>query len=188
MVLNKGGMIMVKKELIKELLKSTHRKEINEMIEYLEEEGYFESPASLKHHGNYSGGLADHSYNLLTLFSNMVDKYCYTEIKRESIIICSLLHDLCKVGSYNKDGTYSRNHPEGHSTLSIQRIEMFIKLTDQERNIIMFHMGYYGSREFSDQGEYNITELSKSNNYDSITKLFYWCDDICSTYIDKKKE
>ena len=85
------------KEEIIQLLKSTNREGIDKVIEYMENSDYFTAPASTRFHGAYEGGLAEHSYKVYEILKHKVEN-CVKEIKipEESIIIVSLLHDICK--------------------------------------------------------------------------------------------
>lgn len=97
-----------KKELverkIKTRLKTTGRSNVKKLISYLEAEKFFEKPASINHHSNYKGGLAEHS--LLTL---KYLKHIYRSFKdgfhipEDSLVIEGLLHDLCKIDCYEID-------------------------------------------------------------------------------------
>ncbi|MBQ0130034.1 MAG: HD family phosphohydrolase, partial [bacterium] len=53
----------IKDEIVR-LLKSTKREYIEDVIDGLEELGFFEAPASTKFHLNEAGGLAEHSLNV----------------------------------------------------------------------------------------------------------------------------
>jgi hypothetical protein len=56
---------------------------------------------------------------------------------------------------------YNKEHPRGHSQLSIKRISKFIFLTELEENLIGYHMGVYGSMSWGgDQPEYTIRQLT----------------------------
>ena len=53
------------KTKIIDLLRSTNREGIENVITWLSDESdFFEAPASTAFHGNYSGGLAEHSLNV----------------------------------------------------------------------------------------------------------------------------
>ena len=121
------------------------------------------------------------------MFIKKIDEFkLHDKISRSTAIKCSILHDLCKVGLYidNGKGRFKCDiqHPRGHALLSISRIEKFITLTDFEKEIIKYHMGYYGTTEFGSYGEYSIQELTYANN-NPITKLFHWCDDMESQFM-----
>ncbi len=164
------------KEVIINLLKSTERKGIDALVSYLEDEKFFEAPASSRFHGSYEGGLAKHSIDVynkvreLALGLKLDEKASYGQmpikLKPENLIIAGLLHDTCKIGAYQKtkkgDGwTNNRNKEKGHAKLSIVRIKKYIKLEKIEEMMIRFHMGIYGCIEFQDtedspNGEYHL--------------------------------
>lgn len=158
------------KERIMELLRSTNRENIAELIEYLEQEGFFESPASTRYHGAYLGGLAAHSlrvFELLKAYHNQLDLTTVSApgqkplpVEYDNLVIAGLLHDVCKVGAYigtEKPYTWNKGQPKGHATLSLKRIKRFIKLTEIEEMMIRYHMGPYGANEFEQYcGEYPL--------------------------------
>lgn len=49
------------KERYLELLRTIKREGIEELIKYLESSDFFTAPASTKFHGDYEGGLLEHS-------------------------------------------------------------------------------------------------------------------------------
>jgi hypothetical protein len=109
-------------------------------------------------------------------------------IDREALILCSLLHDVCKAGAYISTPSgyiYNSNHPKGHAKLSLERIKLHIKLTFIEQEIIKYHMGFYGLNEFSQYGEYSLMELLATYNNSTVTKLFYFCDDMSAQFLEK---
>lgn len=58
--MNKEVIVANKNKFI-ELLQSTGRKGVDEMIAVLEELGFFAAPASTRFHLSYEGGLLEHS-------------------------------------------------------------------------------------------------------------------------------
>ena len=94
------------KEEFLELLRSTGREGVEGVIEDLEEQGFFTAPASAGHHLNTEGGLVEHSLNTakaaLAVWEGMkqIDASLETEVTRDSVIIASLLHDVCKSDIY----------------------------------------------------------------------------------------
>lgn len=183
---------METKDKIVSLLKEVNRDGVDTLIEYLETEGFFNSPASTRFHGCYTGGLADHSlrvYELLTWFNNSL-KF---GIEKESIIIAALLHDVCKIGAYLGDCKpykWNRSQPSGHARLSIERIKKFIELTELEEKIVLYHMGVYGLIEFdSRKGEYPLRDKSMANAWyhHPIVKMMYFCDEL-ATFEEKTRE
>lgn len=175
------------REQIIKLLKSTNRDGIELLIDEIDQRGYFKSPASTKYHGTYIGGLADHCFNVYNLFRRNC-KHLGVYIPSESVILCSFLHDLCKVGAYVRQGGkyhYKKDHPKGHADLSLKIISDYIKINILEETIIKFHMGIYGTKEFSNYGEYTLKELTDAFNSCKQAKLFYFCDDMSSQFLDK---
>ncbi len=173
-------MTEVKQKII-ELLKSTNRNGIPALIKGMEHNKFFDSPASTKYHGAYERGLADHSLEVFKEFDNFNEKY-NLGLGKDTIIICSLLHDFCKAGAYIKNGDgylYNKDHPKGHAVFSIKIIKALIELSEQEEKIIRYHMGMYGTNEFSNYlNEYSLKELVEVYNKNPVCKLFYFADEI----------
>ena len=91
-----------KKKFI-ELLSSVSREGVGELIEYLEKTDFFTSPASTKYHGNFEGGLCEHSlkvYEILCKLNGIYTETTGESISDDSLIISALLHDLSKIGTY----------------------------------------------------------------------------------------
>lgn len=144
------------KNKIVELLNSTERKGMDRVLKYLESSDFFEAPASTKYHGNYDGGLAEHSLNVHTLFSEK-NKRFDLGLSEETVIISSLLHDFCKINFYNKQTCWRKNDsnrwesyqgykvqddfPIGHGEKSVIMLQNFIRLTREEIFLIRWHMG-----------------------------------------------
>lgn len=167
------------KNEIMELLLSTRRTGIHTLLAEMELNGFFEAPCSTKYHLCVKGGLAEHSLNVYRTMKELVESLCIgTEITDESIVICSLLHDLGKMGDYgnpmyvpnmvksktkNKEtGEYdivqSEAQPyevskvlfgEEHEIKSVLIAERFINLTEEEESAILHHNGLYGKLDSS---------------------------------------
>lgn len=142
-----------KNEIIN-LLHSTNREGIQDLILYLMNEGFFTQATSTKYHQSYQGGLAEHS---LSVYKNLskLNKALDLGYKEESMIIASLLHDLCKIDAYNivnmTLGYQIKWNPrsnKGHAKKSIELVNKFIHLTEEEEYAIKFHMGAYEKNEF----------------------------------------
>jgi 23S rRNA maturation-related 3'-5' exoribonuclease YhaM len=98
------------KNKIIELLQATERERVDKVIDYLTNKSdYFTAPASTAFHGNYPGGLAEHSLNVYNVAMKV--KSAMVEIKPElasrlsdeSIAIVTLLHDICKTNIYKDE-------------------------------------------------------------------------------------
>ena len=87
---------MNKDEIIK-LLKTVKRDGIEDLINFLENSDFFTAPASTKYHNAFAGGLAQHSLNV---YNNLVEITKDKGFDKESLIVCALLHDICKIYFY----------------------------------------------------------------------------------------
>jgi len=122
-----------------------NRPGIESLIDYLCDSNYFNAPASTRFHNSFPGGLCLHSLNLVHAF-NDVNKELLNPLPLDSVVICELLHDLCKVNAYfeTDTGYESIKGIKGHATVSLSRIGEHIHLTPEEDDIIRFHMGLFG--------------------------------------------
>lgn len=153
------------KEKYIELLKSTNREGIEELIDFLENKSdFFKAPASTRFHGDHEGGLLEHSLKVYELLSEKCKKPAIDiNITEDSIIIIGLLHDICKVNFYKVDYRNKKNDlgvwekvpyyavedtiPYGHGEKSVMMISEFIKLTNEEKYAIRWHMGHSEPKE-----------------------------------------
>ena len=101
-----------KKEFIKLYTTNIKREGADKLLEWLcDKSDFFEAPASSKYHNAFEGGLCAHSLNVARRLKLLVDtekKLCpdkesVTHITDESVIICGLLHDVCKANFYKVD-------------------------------------------------------------------------------------
>lgn len=155
---------MNNKDRFIDLLRSTGREGVNEVIDELESLGFFEAPASTRFHLNCEGGLLEHSLNVcdtaLAVREVMIakDESLRDLLPKDSVIIASLLHDTCKADIYKRvmkkrknafgvwedvpgyDVDYS-NFPMGHGEKSvIVLLCCGLALTDDEMMAIRWHM------------------------------------------------
>ena len=139
----------------------------DKLLDYLlsSSSDFFTAPASTRYHGNYPGGLLEHSLNVYDclcdyLSREKVKNDFNLEYSDETIAIVSLLHDLCKVNVYKsgfrnvkgEDGvwrqvpnyTFEDTLPYGHGEKSVYIISGFMRLTREEAFAIRYHMGFSG--------------------------------------------
>ena len=181
---------MDRKEMKEEfltLLRSTEREGIEDLIEALEEMGFFTAPASANHHLNVEGGLLEHSLNTckaaLAIYEGLkpLDPSMEKEVRRDSIILSSLLHDVCKsdiykrlvkkrknnVGQWEDVEGYSvsyKNFPMGHGEKSVILLLCNgLSLYDDEMLAIRWHMGAWGI---------NMNSFEDQRCYDTSRKLY----------------
>lgn len=161
---------MAVKSAIEHLLRTTRRDGMENLINWMNENGFFQAPCSTIHHLCVEGGLAEHSLNvyrtMLLLSKTLLGEDLEHEII-DSIIICSLLHDIGKVGQFGKsyyvENYLSKTDKEGnpirseskpyvsnkellnipHDIRSIAILSKFIELTEDEQHAILYHNGKY---------------------------------------------
>ena len=119
-----------------------------EIMKFLEEKGYFSAPASTKFHGNYEGGLFEHSMNVTLSLAEMTQKLDLKWEKERSPFVVGMFHDLCKMDEYKwsvEDSAY--HHVDtlltGHGEKSIIIASQFMTLTEEEIACIRYHMGAF---------------------------------------------
>ena len=190
---------------IKELYINIYRNNIkregsDELLDYLMKSDFFIAPASTQFHSAYEGGLVEHCVNVYNRFLDSVKKEYgdnfQEHISDESIAICALLHDLCKIGLYkvemrNKkvDGNWVQvpqyviedNLPYGHGEKSVYIISGFMRLTREEAMIINWHMGGFDARVKG--GSYSLSDAY----YKFPNAVLFHTADILATYLDEKR-
>ena len=148
------------------LLKSVQRDGIDNLLNYLEKSDFYKAPASTRFHGNYEGGLLEHSLNVYHLLKEKLSHKPCSEIVQASddtIILITLLHDICKTNYYtidyrnkkNADGIWVKEPyyavndtiPYGHGEKSVMMVSKFIELTMEEMYAIRWHMGFTEPKE-----------------------------------------
>lgn len=155
----------------KDLLLFTHRQGIPDLLEYLETEtDFYIAPSSGQYHGNYNGGLLEHSLDVYKHLINLCKVYDYN-LSEENLKIIALLHDICKVNFYKSDKRNRKRKddagndilneygkplwyeepyysiddklPLGHGEKSVIILQRFITLTNNEIMGIRWHMMSY---------------------------------------------
>ena len=76
--------------------------DIEGLIQKLESSDFFTAPCSTKYHLAVDGGLCQHSLNTYEELKRLYALHPYTHITEESITIVALLHDMSKMGYYEK--------------------------------------------------------------------------------------
>ena len=185
---------MTGEEQFKELYRRyIHREGAEELLEWMEREtDFFTAPASTKHHLAYPGGLVEHSVNVFRELRKVVID---NEPTMEAVAICALLHDLCKVGTYEpwfrnvkndttgvweKKQCYRTNDslPYGHGEKSVYIISGFMRLSREEAMAIRWHMGAYTDGV-------NVKQLNDAMAKYPLAMLLHHADDWASKYMDR---
>ena len=145
----------MKEEFIK-LLKEIDREGMDKLIEFLESSDFFTAPASTRYHGDFEGGLLQHSMKVYEILKEKSGD-------SDSVRIIALLHDICKTNFYKTDYRNAKNElgvwekvpyytvddtiPYGHGEKSVMMLSEFIKLTPEEKYAIRWHMGFTEPKE-----------------------------------------
>lgn len=170
------------KEKIITLLKGINRVKESKLIEDLDKLGYFDCPASTKRHGSFKGGLAIHSYKVYETLKKMNDIY-NLQLSNEFIVISTLLHDVCKLGTYElntlKNGSVSESkpykwndiYPIGHGEKSVMLLMNYFELKPEEALAIRYHMGMF-TYDTIQSWSYISDTLSKTPYYKHVISLF----------------
>ena len=148
----------------------------DKLLDYLiNKSDFFTAPASTRFHGAYDGGLAQHSLNVYNCFKAYLERDRVRELYNlnasdETIAVCALLHDICKVNVYTRGTRNVKNEetgqwekvptfffddglPYGHGEKSVYMITGFMRLTREEAFAIRYHMGFSGEENANNVGK-----------------------------------
>ena len=125
---------------------------VAQMREYFEKIGFFSAPASAGHHGNYAGGLFDHSLTVTKALVSLTERLGLPWGNKRSPYIVGMFHDLCKVDQYveHLNGTFEYNNDlllDGHGEKSVIMLQRYMNLTEEEMLCIRWHMGAFDEKE-----------------------------------------
>ena len=138
----------------------------------------FMKPAAISHHGNYTGGLFEHSFEVMEDLVEITQKLDIKWSRSESPWLVGMFHDLCKMDDYVDEnasdmvimgtGSPISQNPKwihnqnciltGHGDKSVMMLSQWINLTEEEIFCIRFHMGAY--------------ETAAWNQYDAAIKKY----------------
>lgn len=200
---------MTQKEQFINLLRSTKRPGIENVIAALEKTDFYEAPASTTFHGNYPGGLLEHSlnvYKVACLLSEAMLKLkpeCAAQLPQESIIITALLHDICKaniyktvkrnrknaLGYWEEYETYTVDYSElplGHAEKSVIRLlRCGLELTNDELLAIRWHMGAWDLAFQSAEMKSNIAVAKDAS---PLLAIIQAADGLASSIMEEVKK
>jgi len=162
-------------------LSKIEREGIQQLIEFLDESDFYTSPCSTKYHLNREGGLAEHSWGVFCNLKHKIE-FFGLDVTMDTVRICGLLHDICKVESYFLDkGKYKfkSEFPLDHGVKSIYLIGKYLDLTEEEILAIRFHMGTY---DIAGMSEYSYNDARKK--YPLVTLL--QTSDLESTFVTER--
>lgn len=168
------------------------------LFDYICNSDFFEAPASTRFHLCEPGGLCVHSLHvwselngLLKFYNEMRKPPNSFDYSTETIAICGLLHDLCKINTYSVDYRNKKNdvgewekvpvyvreekEPYGnHGAKSVFTIMQYMKLSQEEASAIQCHMG-------NEDGKYATSDVYATNPL----AWFLHVADEAATYLDE---
>ena len=147
-----------------ELLGSIQREGMDNLIKFIESSDFFKAPASTRFHGDFEGGLLQHSLKVYEILKEKLKNApIEMKVEEDTIKIVALLHDICKVNFYKVDYRNAKNElgvwekvpyytvedtiPYGHGEKSVMMITEYMKLTVEEKYAIRWHMGLSEPKE-----------------------------------------
>lgn len=190
----------MKEEFLKIYGQYIKREGSDALLNWLQSSDFFTAPASSRHHLSREGGLCEHSIHVFQRLKRGVEAERgkpYANITDESIAVCGLLHDVCKVDYYKtdqrnvkRDGVwvqepyYSVNEklPYGHGEKSVYIVSGFMRLTRDEAFAINWHMG-----GFDDRARSNGRVIGEAYKKFPLALMLHIAD-MQSTYLDENTE
>lgn len=132
---------------------------------WLIDNGFKTAPASTRWHGDFSGGLYEHSCNVTRELLHLTDRLDLQWQREESPYIVGMFHDLCKIDAYERSvpkqletgqvcmpvTEYTWNEDQiikGHGEKSVMLLSQFMTLTEEEILCIRYHMGAYETEDW----------------------------------------
>ena len=181
---------------------------VDKLMAFIRKSDMYAAPASTRFHLSVTGGLLQHSLNVLdalraNLTKNDDGTYSYevagvpaARVTEENVIIMALLHDICKTyfyststrnvknektGKWEKVPFYTVNDlmPLGHGPKSAMLIKNYIKLTSEEMYAIWWHMG------FTDQHTDTMSLAAAIQKYPIVWAL-HTADMMASNFMEDK--
>ena len=193
----------MKERFIQIFENSIEREGSSKLLDWLKATDFFTAPASTRFHLSRPGGLAEHSVHVYERLRNLCEIEAannpnFQEPGIETMAICGLLHDVCKVNFYNVEMRNRKNEqgewgkypfyvvddqlPYGHGEKSVYIISGFMRLTREESMAIRWHMG------FSDN-EFRAGGYSVGNAFARFPlALLTHVADLQATYLDEREE
>ena len=191
----------IKQEFVEIFNAKIKRDGAKELLDFILMTDFFTAPASTRFHSAYAGGLAEHSIKvykrLLMLVQNEYGENWQDTISAESVAICGLLHDVCKINTYKVEMRNTKENgvwvqkpyfttedpmPYGHGEKSVYMVNGFMRLTREEAMAINWHMGPYDMRVKG--GSFALSDVF----YLYPTAMLMYMADLQAAYLDETTE
>lgn len=180
------------KNEILNILRSLNIPGIEELLQAMDDGGFYDSPCSTRYHLATPGGLAKHSLNVFDTML-VLNRALDAGLGYDDIAIVALLHDLGKMGDYSKRNyveapllkngkapaaPYIHNPEltfEEHEIRSVIIANRYINITEEQTRAILHHNGMYGKLDNSYKAYYDKDKLSF---------LLHMADMYCSRFVE----
>lgn len=148
---------MTNKERFENYVKTyVQRDGVDAFLQDLDENGFYDAWGSTTYHCNYTGGLVEHTLNVIEYALKLADTF-ESKVSKESIVLCACGHDTGKAYEYYvnnllKSGKVSGSKPKkinpslmikSHAMRSLTIMSKFFTLTESEKVAILSHDGWY---------------------------------------------
>ena len=146
------------KEKIEYAISDTGREGYENVIQWLRDVHFYDTPASVRWHNNFRGGLAKHAWEV---YQEALKDHSCEYVPLQSISLCALLHDVCKFDKYKLefDGSSKSTgvcENGKHGQYSVEILEnLGLWLSDEEKLAIKWHMGIHDPAYSKNVAEYN---------------------------------
>ena len=173
---------------------------MKDFIDYIDELGFFETPASTQYHNSFDGGLAKHSLNVTNRAIELYNAL-KPDIPLSDLVFVSLFHDVGKIGlkdnpmyvktikGYIKkvnlnnnsiciksEKGYIKQCEINHAVLSIYHLSKFFDLDEELIHAILYHNGLYDNL-----GKETIGKERQ------LTLILHWADMWASRFDEVRK-
>lgn len=180
------------------------------IVNNLESLRFFKAPASTRYHLNVEGGLVQHSLSVCDIAMRLREMAVSANPELEeklplrSVILCALLHDICKAevykttlrnvkndvtGVWEKKPYYEADYsylPLGHGEKSVIRLIAWgVHLTVDEMLAIRWHMGPW---ELPMQSYDATGNHSAARDKSPLVSLIQAADNLSSAVFEKNPE
>ena len=190
------------------------REGLDELLAYLEKSDFYMAPSSTRFHLNEEGGLCRHSINVFLMAKKIYENcgikdaiengqsaFPKSENMEESIAICALFHDLCKIGVYKRAEKFRKDaagrwetyltwemkedFPIEHGVKSVLNVRNFMKLKKEEMLAIRWHMGLFDA---GDNGSGNRRSYYDALDASPLVCLLNSADILASRCLEQTTE
>lgn len=167
-----------KRAFVENYLNATGRTGIEKIIDFLSQSDFYSAPSSQNNHSNYEGGLLDHSILVMSAALRYRESFIAMnpaleeKLPIESVVISTLLHDVCKTGFYRQTVRHRKGEnglwesyigydindmlPIGHGEKSVIMLLNFgLDMTMDEMLAIRYHMGAWDGAMLTNDLKYS---------------------------------